>query len=249
MHYDAGVGHIGGNLSCLDILVTLYHDVLSDDDTFILSKGHAAGALYVALWSVGLLANDDLRQFHGEGTRLGGHPPFRGIPQIPFATGSLGHGLGLAAGVALGTKLKGSAGRTFCLTSDGEWNEGSSWEALIFIAHRQLPNLTIIVDRNGLQGFGKTSDIADLSPLGAKFHAFGLHTVEVDGHDPARIAAVLAQPATGPRVVIANTIKGHGVPFMQDRFEWHYLPMTEAQYKAAASGLEEACAAHSALHS
>jgi transketolase len=249
MHFEAGVGHIGGNLSCLDILLTLYHDVLGGDDTFVLSKGHAAGALYVALWSIGALDDSDLRQFHGEATLLGGHPPFRGIQQIPFATGSLGHGLGLAAGVALGQKLKGRAGRVFCLTSDGEWNEGSSWEALIFIKHRRLDNVTLIVDLNGMQGFGNTREIADLTPLKEKFQAFGFHTVDVDGHSPAGIADVLSGCGAAQRVVIANTRKGHGVAFMQDRFEWHYLPMTETQYREAVIGLSDTCAMHSAEHS
>ena len=133
MHYHSKVGHIGGNLSALDILMSLYHYRLGPNDGFVLSKGHAAGALYVTLWSMGLLSDEDLRRFHGEGTRLSGHPPLSGIPEVIFATGSLGHGLSLAAGLALGKKLRGEAGRIFCLTSDGEWNEGSCWEALIFL--------------------------------------------------------------------------------------------------------------------
>src|SRR5215467_16310234 len=116
MHYESGVGHIGGNLSALDLLLCLYHYVLGENDTFILSKGHSAGALYIALWSRGILSDKDLQQFHGEGTRLSGHPPVRGIPEIGFATGSLGHGLGLAAGVALGKRLQSQNGRTYCLT-------------------------------------------------------------------------------------------------------------------------------------
>src|SRR5580704_17718318 len=167
MHFESGVGHIGGNLSCLDILMALYHNVLGPNDRFVLSKGHSAGALYVTLWSLGILSDDDRKTFHKDGTRLSGHPPVRGIPEIPFATGSLGHGLSLSAGLALAKKLKGEKGRIYCLTSDGEWNEGSNWEALIFIRQHRL-NVTLIVDANGLQGFGKTSDIADLSPLAAK---------------------------------------------------------------------------------
>src|ERR1700759_1344632 len=138
MHYHSKVGHIGGNLSALDILMSLYHYRLGPDDGFVLSKGHAAGALYVTLWSMGLLSDDDLRHFHGEGTRLSGHPPLSGIPEVIFATGSLGHGLSLAAGLALGKKLLKESGRVFCLMSDGEWNEGSCWEALIFLAHQKL---------------------------------------------------------------------------------------------------------------
>ena len=147
MHFESGVGHIGGNLSCLDILLSIYHEVLTDADQFVLSKGHAAGALYIALWSVGRLSDDDLKQFHRDGTLLSGHPPAQGIPDIPFATGSLGHGIGLAAGLALGHRLNGAHGRVLCLTSDGEWNEGSTWESLIFARHQNLDNLAVIVDQ------------------------------------------------------------------------------------------------------
>lgn len=234
MHFDSKVGHIGGNLSCLDILLAVYHDVLTDIDHFVLSKGHAAGALYTALWSVGRLSDSDLDTFHRDGTLLSGHPPARGIADIPFATGSLGHGVGLAAGLALGQRLNETAGRVICLTSDGEWNEGSTWESLIFSKHHQLANLVVIVDQNGLQGFGTTSDVADLSPLADRFRAFGLMTVEVDGHDQAALTRVLNSAVyTGPLMIVAKTIKGRGVSFMENRLEWHYLPMTVEQYEQA----------------
>ncbi len=236
MHFESGVGHIGGNLSALDLLICLHHQVQKADDVFILSKGHAAGALYVTLWSMGVLSDDDLRTFHKDGTRLSGHPPPTGIPGIPFATGSLGHGLGLAAGVALGKKLLGLPGRVFCLTSDGEWNEGSSWEALIFIAHHGLENLVIMVDANGLQGFGATTEVADLTPMLGKFQAFGLQAEEIDGHDCAEICRALGQ-TTGPRAVVARTIKGCGVSFMENKLEWHYLPMSPTQFRQAESEL------------
>ena len=143
MHYESGVGHIGGNLSCLDLLLILHHRVLLPADQFVLSKGHSAGAYYVTLWTLGKLTEQDLSTFHKDGTRLSGHPPTSGIDDILFATGSLGHGLSLAAGLALAKRLKGEPGRVFCLTSDGEWNEGSCWEALIFAKHHGLDNLTI----------------------------------------------------------------------------------------------------------
>src|SRR5689334_9907306 len=205
MHFESGVGHIGGNLSALDTLLCLYHHVLQADDAFVLSKGHAAGALYVTLWTCGRLADEDLRQFHQDGTRLSGHPPTKGIPEILFATGSLGHGLGLATGLALGKKLKAEPGRIFCLMSDGEWNEGSNWEALIFARQHHLDNLTFIVDANGLQGFGTTREVADLEPLAEKFRAFGLAAEEVDGHDPAALIATLCREPCGPQAVIART--------------------------------------------
>jgi transketolase len=234
MHYESRVGHLGGNLSSLDVLMTLYHRVLKPDDLFVLSKGHSAGALYVALWSIGRLDDADLREFHGDHTRLAGHPPACGIPEVVFATGSLGHGFGLAAGLALGKRLQAQPGRVFCLTSDGEWNEGSNWEALIFSAHRQLGRLTVVVDLNGLQGFGTTKEVADLGRLADKFASFGFDTCEIDGHDTRAIEQALEQASSGPpRAVLARTVKGNGVSFMENRMEWHYLPLNDAQYRQA----------------
>jgi len=238
MHYESGVGHIGGNLSALDILLCLYHDVLKPDDRFVLSKGHAAGAMYVTLWSAGLLDEAELSTFHKDDTRLSGHPPADAIPEILFATGSLGHGQGLSAGLALANRLANDPGRVFCLTSDGEWNEGSSWESLIFIAHQRL-NLTFIVDANGLQGFGTTKEVADLEPLAEKFRTFGIETVEIDGHDHLAITAALSAPQSGPRVIVARTTKGSGVSFMADRMEWHYLPLKSDQYEQAVREISE----------
>jgi len=248
MHYESGVGHIGGNLSALDILLALYHLVLKEDDGFVLSKGHAAGALYVALWSKGILSEDDLKTFHKDDTRLSGHPPAEGIPEIVFATGSLGHGMGLACGIALGKKLKGESGTVFCLTSDGEWNEGSSWETLIFLTHRKLDNLVFIVDCNGLQGFGTTREVANLEPLAAKFALFGAETVEVNGHNVEAIAEALGTKRSGPLAIIARTIKGHGVSFMENKVEWHYLPLTAQQYEQACNEVQQACATFSVDH-
>jgi transketolase len=249
MHYESGVGHIGGNLSSLDILLTLYHEVLRKEDAFVLSKGHSAGALYVALWSTGALHEDDLVSFHKDGTRLSGHPPLCGIPEILFATGSLGHGLSLASGLALARKLKHQPGRVFCLMSDGEWNEGSNWEALIFLRHHRLDNVTLIVDVNGIQGMGPTSEIADIAPLAEKFRCFGLHTVELDGHDCTSLACSLKQHRAGPVAVVASTVKGHGVSFMENRFEWHYLPLREEGFRQAMQEIDSECAKNSAAAS
>jgi len=233
MHYESKVGHIGGSLSCLDMLIMLHHMVLSEQDLFILSKGHAAGALYVTLWSRGLLSDADLKSFHQDRTRLAGHPPVDGIPGCLFATGSLGHGLGLASGLALAKRLKGEAGRVFCLMSDGEWNEGSSWESLCFAAHHKLDALTILIDLNGLQGFGTTAEVADLAPLANKFRTYDVEVREIDGHDPEAIEQALAQRARCPLVIVARTTKGRGVSFMENRMEWHYLPLTTDQYAQA----------------
>jgi transketolase len=238
MHFESGVGHIGGNLSCLDLLLVLHHHVLQPEDAFILSKGHAAGALYITLWTLGLLPEEELGRFHKDDTRLSGHPPFQGVPEILFATGSLGHGLPLAAGLALARRMRGEPGRVWCLTSDGEWNEGSCWEALIFARHQRLDNLTLLVDLNGLQGFGTTREVADLEPLADKFRAFGLPVAEVDGHDPAALRQALAEVRPGPSAVIARTCKGCGVSFMEGRMEWHYLPLSKEQYAQAVKETE-----------
>ena len=215
----------------------------------MLSKGHSAGAYYVTLWSLGKLPEEDLRLFHKDNTRLSGHPPTGGIEEIQFATGSLGHGLSLAAGLAMGKRLRGEPGRVFCLLSDGEWNEGSCWEALIFARHHGLDNLTMIVDLNGLQGFGSTREVADLDPLADKFRAFGVPTEEIDGHDPEAIRNALERDPGSFHAVVARTHKGSGVSFMEDRMEWHYLPMTENQYLQAIREMERACETSSAIPS
>jgi len=239
MHFRAGVGHIGGNLSVLSLLLELMHDVLDDQDQLVLSKGHAAGALYVSLWTKGLLTDSDLETFHRDNTLLAGHPPAAGIPGITFATGSLGHGLPLASGLALAARLRHNQRRTVCVTSDGEWNEGSMWEALIFAVHHKLSNLLIVVDRNGLQGFGRTTDVANLEPLQERFSAFGAAVAEIDGHQPGQLTAATRKLADSgrPAVVLANTTKGHGVSFMANRMEWHYLPMNAQQYAQAVAEL------------
>jgi len=238
MHFESGVGHIGGNLSALDALLVTFHEYLRDQDRFVLSKGHAAGALYTALWSVGRLTDEDLRSFHKDNTLLAGHPPAAGIVDIRFATGSLGHGLSLAAGTALAFKLRNVESRVVCLTSDGEWQEGSTWEALIFACHHQLSNLTVLVDHNGLQGFGSTSEIASMSPLWEKLEGFDIDLQIIDGHEPNALRGAFAHLAHRLRVIVLRTVKGHGVSFMEDRMEWHYLPLKEEKYRAAIAELE-----------
>jgi transketolase len=237
MHFDSHVGHIGGNLSCIDTMVVLFHLILKKDDQFILSKGHSAGAYYATLWSIGKLSESDLLKFHKDDTLLSAHPPAHGIDDILFATGSLGHGLSLASGLALAKKLRSQPGRIYCLMSDGELNEGSCWEALIFAKQQKLSNLTMIVDLNGLQGFGTTKDVADLEPLVDKFTSFGVPTNVVDGHDFESLAASLTNQDVF-NIVIAKTHKGNGISYMQDRMEWHYLPMSQEQYELAIREIE-----------
>ena len=233
MHFESGVGHIGGNLSALDAMLLVFHEHLGADDQFILSKGHSAGALYASLWSKGLLAEADLKLFHKDDTKLAGHPPAFGIAASPFATGSLGHGLSLAAGTALARRLKGDGSKVYCFTSDGEWQEGSTWEALIFACHHCLRNLTVLVDHNKLQGFGSTDAVASMDPLEKKLQGFDIDIQKINGHDLNAIRAALDTVASRPRLLILDTVKGRGVKFMENKMEWHYLPLTEDQYLRA----------------
>lgn len=239
MHFESGVGHIGGNLSSLDAMMVLRHEyMISERDQFILSKGHSAGALYVSLWSKGLLSDDDLKRFHKEETNLPAHPPVSGVPGILFATGSLGHGLSLSAGTALAKRLNSDDGHVYCMTSDGEWQEGSTWEAMIFLCHHKLTNLTILVDHNTLQGFGSTDDVASMNPLADKLRGFAITILSVNGHDLNAIRAALDAQSDQPKLLILNTTKGHGVSFMEKQMGWHYLPLNEEQYKQALSEID-----------
>jgi transketolase len=240
MHFGSGVGHIGGNLSSLDALMVLFHYFKGPRDEILLSKGHSAGALYVALQSTGAFEESELKTFHEDGTRLAGHPPPKGLPGVPFATGSLGHGLSLAAGLALGKRLTENSGRVFCLTSDGEWQEGSTWEALIFSAHQKLKNLTVLIDANGLQGFGTTGETASLPDLAPKIRPFDVELVEIDGHDVCAIYEACQTTGEKPKVIVLKTVKGKGVSFMENKMEWHYLPLTKTLYHQAIAEVEKA---------
>ena len=249
MYKRANAGHIGSSLSCAELLVMLKCAWMHDDDTFLLSKGHAVAALYALLVETNRLDARALETFYGEGTLLPALPPVSGIEEIPFATGSLGHGLSLCAGMAVGAALKGSRRRFFCLTSDGELDEGSIWEAALFVAHRKLTNLVWLIDRNRIQGMGRTEEVLALEPLAAKLEAFGFHVIDTDGHDlgallAARDACTRAQAGgTAPVAIIANTIKGRGLRSMQDSVASHYLPMDDAQYQQALDDLAGAWAA------
>ena len=203
----------------------------------MLSKGHAALALYAAFHLRGWLTREELDTFCGEGSRLGVHPE-HGLPGVDFATGSLGHGLSMGAGAALAARLSGSPRRVFVLVSDAECNEGSLWEAVMFAAHHRLANLVAIVDDNGQQALGHTRQVLDLSPLGARWRAFGWDVHEVDGHDQDAIARTLESLPAGanaPHVVIARTVFGKGVSYMESQIKWHYWPMSDAEYAQALS--------------
>ncbi|HET7175762.1 MAG TPA: transketolase [Gammaproteobacteria bacterium] len=238
MHYESGVGHIGGNMSALDAMLLVFRERMGPEDRFILSKGHSAGALYIALWNLGLLKDEDLKKFHKDDTLLAGHPPASGIAAIPFATGSLGHGLSLAAGTALAYRIRGRDSRVYCMMSDGEWQEGSTWEALIFACHHRLANLTVLIDHNNLQGFGTTTDVASMAPLWERLGGFNIDLECVDGHDLNAIRKALDVRSDSLRMVVLKTTKGHGVSFMENRMEWHYLPLKQEQYLQAIKELD-----------
>ena len=250
MYHKAHAGHIGSSLSCAELLVFLEFAWMREHDTLVLSKGHAAGALYSLLAETNRLTPSQIDSFYGDGTLLSALPPARAIEEIPFATGSLGYGLSLCAGMALGARFKRQDRCFFCVTSDGELDEGSVWEAALFIAHHQLTNVVWLVDRNHIQAIGRTEEVLGLEPLEAKLRAFGYHVVSVDGHDFASLLAARddctrASEAGGtPVAIIANTVKGHGISFMQDTVDCHYQPMTDAQYEQA---LRETTRAHETL--
>jgi transketolase len=242
MHFEARAGHLGSGLSDIDLLTYLYRVWLRPEDRFILSKGHGASSLYATLHHVGLLSDAELATYYKDDTLLPAHPAPRGVSAIPAATGSLGHGLPIAAGMAYSFKnLRKTSARVACLVSDGECNEGSTWEAALFSGHHRLDNLLVLVDANGIQGFGRTEDVLGLEPFAAKWQAFGFAVSEIDGHDFAALHAALSAPLSGrPRCIIARTVKGKGVKFMENTVEWHYWPMIEAQYIEALSELDRA---------
>jgi transketolase len=241
LHKRANAGHIGTSLSCLEILVDLCFHRMGKNDALVLSKGHAATALYTALSLSGRLPEADLSTFYKEGTLLAAHPPCSGkIKAIPFGTGSLGHGLGLACGLAFSQRFTGKPFTVFAVLSDGDCNEGSTWEAVLFAAHQKLSSLTVVVDLNCLQGIGHTKNILNLEPIADKWRAFGFAVAIADnGNDFGSLARAhdSVQRSVGPRCIIARTVKGHGVSYMANRVEWHYLPMRDEQYAQALSEL------------
>jgi transketolase len=247
---QAGLGHIGGEYSVTDILVTLYLGVMDvaaahltdpDRDRLVLSKGHAAAALYTTLACAGLLPAEELGTFMQPLSRLNGHPARTKIDAVEASTGPLGHGLPIAVGTAIAGRLDGSARRTFVVVGDGELQEGSNWEALMTAGNRRLDRLCVVVDRNRLQQGARVADTNDLEPLVDKLRAFNLEVVEVDGHDHgALLDAFAAVPAASgrPTAVIAHTVKGHPVTFMSDDVAWHHKVPSHDQVAAALTELE-----------
>jgi transketolase len=238
MHFNAKAGHIGTGLSAIDLLVYLHRTWLRPQDTFVLSKGHGASALYATLHHVGKLSDAELATYYQDGTLFPAHPAARGHASIPIATGSLGHGLPVSCGLAYARRiLDGSDARVACMLSDGECNEGSVWEAVMFAAHHRLENLLVIIDANGLQGFGRTQDVLNMEPMADRWRAFGFAVEEINGHDFAAIDGALSKQPSGPTCLIARTVKGKGVSFFEDTLESHYLPLDAAQYATALADL------------
>jgi transketolase len=241
----AGVGHIGSSLSVAEILTVLWAKVMRlpatddpDRDRFVLCKGHAALGLYAAMRVADIIDDETLDTFCQDGSLYGVHPEF-GIPGVEVTTGSLGQGLSVACGLALGQRLKRQSGRVFALLSDAECNEGQVWEAAQFATHHSLEHLVAVIDMNGMQALGATRGIIDLSAMSRRWSAFGWHAVDVDGHDVLALTDAFEHApaiARRPTVIVAHTQLGKGVSFMEDRLEWHYRNLDS---KLAAAALAE----------
>ncbi|TAK94000.1 MAG: transketolase [Verrucomicrobia bacterium] len=248
--YEAGAGHTGGGLSCLDILNVLYNRVLNVSpetfssptrDRYVQSKGHSVEALYAVLADRGFFPEADLKTICHYQSHYVGHPT-RHIPGIEMNTGALGHGLPICIGMALAAKMDGAKFRVFTLLGDGELAEGSNWEAALAAAHYKLDNLTAIIDHNTLQITGHTRDVMSNEPLDEKWRAFGWAVKVVNGHDYAALTEALSKPAElgKPTCVIANTTKGRGVSFMENVAKWHHGVPSEAELKQALAELDAA---------
>ncbi|MBY0427327.1 MAG: transketolase [Cytophagales bacterium] len=241
-YHQANAGHIGCSLSCIDIIISSLVLNKNESDTFILSKGHAALALYVGLHHLGKISDADMDTYYKDGTRLPAHPAANQFKDIPFALGSLGHGFPIATGIAKSNKLLGNGFYTFVLMSDGETNEGTTWEAMHFACQHQLDNLIVIVDKNGLQGFGYLNDVLGDTADPQKWAQVGFEVYELDGHNVAEMNQTIdvakASKNGKPKLIVAKTIKGKGVSYMENHLEWHYLPMNDELYSKAITEIE-----------
>lgn len=247
MAHEGGSSHVGSALSCSDILAVLYFDEMNVDselpnemtrDRFVMSKGHAGSALYAVLAVRGFISTDLLSTHYQNGSLLSGHVSHKGLAGIEFSTGSLGHGLSLASGLAHGQRLQSLSARTYVLLSDGECDEGATWEAAMYASHYGLANLTAIIDYNKLQSLGPVDETIRLEPLVDKWEAFGWEVTSTDGHDHARLRDVLARRFERPHVVVAHTIKGKGVSFMENEVLWHYRSPNSDEYARAMDELK-----------
>lgn len=248
--HKANASHIGGAFSIIDILAVLYTNVMKYDvknpkwkerDRLFYSKGHACTAIYTILKEVGFYTEEELNTFSQNGSYFTSHINHK-ISGIELSTGSLGHALSVACGVALAGKRKNANWQTYTIVSDGELNEGSNWEAILFAPHHQLNNITLIVDYNKIQSLGSIKEVLDLAPLAEKFNSFGWDTHETDGHDHHEILRILNKEnihPTKPKVIIAHTIKGKGVDFMENQLAWHYKSPSKEHLESALQQIEK----------
>jgi transketolase len=243
MVHRANSSHVGSSLSVVDILAVLYGAVARispttlddrDRDLVVVSKGHAAAATYAILAEVGILPAEWLDTYSADGALLGGHVTSHGVPGVELSTGSLGHGLPFGLGVAMAAVRTGSPRRSFVVMSDGECDEGTTWESALLAAHHKLDNLVVVIDRNGIQSLASTEDTLQLEPFADKWRAFRWDVHEVNGHDHEELRSALeAPPAGAPRVIIAATVKGKGVSYMENTVLWHYRSPNAEQLEAA----------------
>lgn len=252
MVHNSASGHIGGALSGVEILNVLYHKYLNiptdwDDaadfdnrDRFILSKGHASALLYSVLAQKGFFPESELLTYRKFGSKLQGHPCCKALKGVEVSSGSLGQGLAVGCGMAIGLKLDKKSSKVVVYMGDGELQEGSVWEALMQASHRKLDNLIAIIDRNGLQIDGETESVMSLNPLDEKLKSFGWNVVEIDGHDLNQILTALETPSEAPLAIIANTVKGKGVSFMENNAGWHGKAPNDEQLEQALVELESA---------
>lgn len=247
MIYSAGSGHPGGSLSCVEILVALYHKLMnlnldnegSRIDKFILSKGHASSCYYAVLSSKGYIPHEDLKTFRKFDSYLEGHPCIR-INGVDVSSGSLGQGLSIANGMAISKKVSGKEGNVYCLVGDGEIEEGQIWEACMSSSKYNLNNLILFVDNNGLQIDGTIKDVKNVDNLEEKFNSFGFYVQRINGHnfDEILISVSNAKKSNKPNVIIANTIKGKGISFMENKAEWHGKKLTDEEYNLSKAELK-----------
>ena len=254
MVYEAASGHPGGSLSCMDVLTALYFDEMNvdpknpkwqDRDRFVMSKGHCSPALYPVLALRGFFPVEELHMFRRIDGHMSGHVEMKHVPGVDMSTGSLGQGISTAVGMALGAKLKGQSYRVYSILGDGEVAEGQVWEAMMAAAKYKLDNLCAIVDVNGLQIDGRTCDVMPTEPLDKKFESFGAHVITIDGHDFDAIKAAFAEARTvkgQPTVILAKTVKGKGVSYMENNAGWHGKAPNAEQYAQAKAELEAAIA-------
>lgn len=249
MTANAGSGHPGGSLSAVELLTSVFYNHMRvdpknpdapDRDRFVLSKGHAAPCYYGILAEMGFISRDEFRNFRQLHSILQGHPDCKKVPGVDASTGSLGQGCSIAVGMALGAKIQGKDTRVYALLGDGECQEGQIWEAFMAAAHHKLDNLTIIIDNNGLQIDGTNDEVMSLGDLPSKLRAFGFELFEIDGHDLDAIEDALSTPVSDkPKCILAHTIKGKGVSFMENQVGWHGKAPNAEQRQQALKELED----------